>query len=815
LKLSPDSARKPEIIETPQKKKSPYLQVVEPEFSRQKSLSYLQLLRSYIRDNKSIHIRQDEGSDVSLNLSNIDFDKFMERLLGTGRDYNFQNWNHFSKRGQLKFNASIAGKRKKAAVTEMEFTEQEKEWKNYAEKIPIKKLSRSACLEYQYNPEYCFNSMIDVIDVTKMVTKNDPIKKNLQEKAKLMVYAPRIFNDPQDSLYQAGEFPTPAKTKAHPLHSLRLYESDFPDINANERSRKVRRIKRKMYKISKSLIKKDFYPIKGSDPAVFDTTLKMHEGFERYPMKKQGELKRQLSTKERFTNMASMSDKFLVDFVELDVKHSEMMQEHSHHLKQSHYYDEESEKSDDSSDLEPEEWYEGIMQNEKNKEEISQVNWSGEQVKITSGFSRHKMEVTVDSLNLQDIEIWLTGWSGFHKTIRKKLRLVMGHRYTVRFLLFCVTSNTLILTLDGIVSDNVSNILTNFNTFFTIVFWASYTLSLWGYGWSFLRSYFNIFDGVVVILSLVELTINLTQDNGQNGGSAISAFRALRILRVFRVLRVTRILRSLKFITVIITVITETVEQYFFIAIMLLLFLLIYALLGMQIYSGLLSPNLVLPRANYDTFSNSFLTVLQLVTFENWTDHIVLLYNTPVSKAITLAYIISWLIIGNYIFLNLFLALLLGGFESEEVIKSLQETVDEFKELKEQIKKQNLKMTRLIHELEEKKIRESKNINFIINTDIKQQIYEEEAVYDVLTEEKLKNRGTYFLERGYKNEESSLEELLYETLEESTNVNLLKRNATLKKREIYLDVYCHSSLYVFPRKHALRRFAATIVSHSW
>jgi hypothetical protein len=808
LKNSPETGRPNDLTDGSPKKKGPYTQALQG--SNKASMSYLHLLRSYIRDNNSQIKLEDPESDCSLNLSNLDFDRFMVRLLGASRDYNYQNWNHFSKRGQLKFN-NIVRKQKKM-LSEMDFTETERDWKSYADGIPVKKLARSACLEYQYDPEYCFNSMIDVIDITKLVANSDPRFKTF-DKPKSMLYNPRVFNDPHDSLYQESEFPFVSKKSKHALHSLRLYETDFPDVHANERSQRVRKMKREMYKTSKSLIKKDFLPIKQKDSMLFNISTYQENSFDQYSLKVPQFVSRRPTQKEGVKNIVGVSDKFLVDFVEIDVKHSD--KGGSTQSPKRKPESDSSVESDPSSDLEPEEWYEGIVNSEKQQDEINQLNWSGEQVKITSGFSRHKVEVTIDSLNFQDLDIWLRGWNGFHRTIRKYLRVLMNHRYMVRFLLICVIANTVILTLDGLVDDEAYKLLQNFNTFFTVVFWISFLFSLWGHGWGYLRSNFNVFDGIIVIVSGVELAINFSQDNGENGGSAISAFRALRILRVFRVLRVTRILRSLKFIIVIITVITETVEQYLYIAIMLLLFLLIYALLGMQLYGGKLPAQIILPRANFDTFTNAFLTVLQLVTFENWTDHVVLLYNTTVSSWITLIFIVSWLILGNYVFLNLFLALLLGGFESQEVIKSLQETVDEFKELKAQIKKQNLKMSSLVDELEEKRVRESRNINYIINTDLKQQIYEEEAMFDVLSEEKLKTRGIYYLERGFKHDESSLEDLLYQTLEESTNKLHLEKRATMKKREIYLDVYCTFSLYVFPKKHVLRKFAASVVSHSW
>lgn len=56
----------------------------------------------------------------------------------------------------------------------------------------------------------------------------------------------------------------------------------------------------------------------------------------------------------------------------------------------------------------------------------------------------------------------------------------------------------------------------------------------------YLKDRMNIFDSIIVSLSLIELFIF-----GSGGGSAISAFRSVRIFRTFRVLRVTRLVRSL------------------------------------------------------------------------------------------------------------------------------------------------------------------------------------------------------------------------------------------------------------------------------
>ena len=83
-------------------------------------------------------------------------------------------------------------------------------------------------------------------------------------------------------------------------------------------------------------------------------------------------------------------------------------------------------------------------------------------------------------------------------------------------------------------------------------------IKLYGFGLrKYANDYFNLFDGAVVILSMVEIVIeqvtasNSTENTSAvadedseeaqtSGTSAISAFRAIRIFRTFRVLRVSR-----------------------------------------------------------------------------------------------------------------------------------------------------------------------------------------------------------------------------------------------------------------------------------
>ena len=84
----------------------------------------------------------------------------------------------------------------------------------------------------------------------------------------------------------------------------------------------------------------------------------------------------------------------------------------------------------------------------------------------------------------------------------------------------------------------------------------------------------NYVDATVVILSLFEIIFL-----GDN--SSITAFRTIRVFRTFRVLRVARLFRYLKSMDLIIRRVSDSIQDFAFLALLLLLFTLIFALLGM------------------------------------------------------------------------------------------------------------------------------------------------------------------------------------------------------------------------------------------
>jgi hypothetical protein len=96
-----------------------------------------------------------------------------------------------------------------------------------------------------------------------------------------------------------------------------------------------------------------------------------------------------------------------------------------------------------------------------------------------------------------------------------------------------------------------------------------------------------------VIISFVELIFL------SGGNRAAGAFKTFR---TFRVLRVTKLFKALEFMKIIIKVVSKSLSSFIYVALLLLLFVFIYSLLGRQLYSQQLSfPDAPPLRGNYDT----------------------------------------------------------------------------------------------------------------------------------------------------------------------------------------------------------------------
>lgn len=318
-------------------------------------------------------------------------------------------------------------------------------------------------------------------------------------------------------------------------------------------------------------------------------------------------------------------------------------------------------------------------------------------------YSGRDVKPSLKSLQLGEVNylkfhLWSHGYIGYMEKLSQPIRKVINSKFFHILIIISVITNTIVLSIDHYgISSQMQNNLLSVNIAFTYIFCSEMTVKLFGYGpKNYFRDLMNSFDAAVVILSLVEIYF-LSQSK-----SAISAFRAARIFRVFKILRILRIaklFRYLRSMAHLFAVIGRSVSKYMYLGLLLLLLLMIYSLIGMQIFAGKLkkSPD---TRANFDSFHWSFVSTFQILSVENWQSILYLTMNSDVGYA-SCIFTITWIIIGNYIILNLFLAILLESFSGSAVEDNIRlEKEILFKGYSQRMKKKQEEKLKQIEELD-------------------------------------------------------------------------------------------------------------------
>ena len=218
------------------------------------------------------------------------------------------------------------------------------------------------------------------------------------------------------------------------------------------------------------------------------------------------------------------------------------------------------------------------------------------------------------------------------------------------------------------------------NFVLSVLFTLEMILKLIGLGpVQYVRDGYNRFDGLIVTFSLVELGISPPEflaPGHPGGGGGISALRSFRLFRIFKLARSWTDLR------IILEKIIMTLRDVSNFAVLLLLFMYILALVGMQFFSNRLrfdaeglpvsfsdyskyDPSQLehkdQPQAHFDSFGWAFVTIFQVLSGENW--NVVMYDCIRATGPGAVIFFLLLVIIGNFIILNLFLAILLINFD--------------------------------------------------------------------------------------------------------------------------------------------------------
>ncbi|XP_055897179.1 voltage-dependent calcium channel type A subunit alpha-1-like isoform X2 [Biomphalaria glabrata] len=199
----------------------------------------------------------------------------------------------------------------------------------------------------------------------------------------------------------------------------------------------------------------------------------------------------------------------------------------------------------------------------------------------------------------------------------------------------------------------------------------------------YFQSSFNIFDCVVIVGSIVEV---IWSEFKKGSSFGISVLRALRLLRIFKVTRYWSSLRNL------VISLLSSMRSILSLLFLLFLFIIVFALLGMQLFGGEMNFEEGRPSAHFDTFPIALLTVFQILTGEDWNE---VMYNGIKAHGgiekegmFFSLYFIVLVLFGNYTLLNVFLAIAVDNLANAQELTAAEEEQEAEEARREELEKE-------------------------------------------------------------------------------------------------------------------------------
>ncbi|XP_064019820.1 sodium channel protein type 1 subunit alpha isoform X5 [Pogoniulus pusillus] len=244
--------------------------------------------------------------------------------------------------------------------------------------------------------------------------------------------------------------------------------------------------------------------------------------------------------------------------------------------------------------------------------------------------------------------------------VKHFVNLVVMDPFVDLAITICIVLNTLFMAMEHYpMTDEFSNVLSVGNLVFTGIFTAEMFLKVIAMDpYYYFQEGWNIFDGFIVTLSLVEL--------------GLADVEGLSVLRSFRLLRVFKLAKSWPTLNMLIKIIGNSVGALGNLTLVLAIIVFIFAVVGMQLFGKnykecvcKIASDCVLPRWHMQDFFHSFLIVFRVLCGE-WIETMWDCMEVA-GQAMCLTVFMMVMVIGNLVVLNLFLALLLSSFSADNL----------------------------------------------------------------------------------------------------------------------------------------------------
>ncbi|XP_004676361.1 PREDICTED: sodium channel protein type 5 subunit alpha isoform X1 [Condylura cristata] len=245
-------------------------------------------------------------------------------------------------------------------------------------------------------------------------------------------------------------------------------------------------------------------------------------------------------------------------------------------------------------------------------------------------------------------------------SIKQRVKFMVMDPFADLTITMCIVLNTLFMALEHYnMTTEFEEMLQVGNLVFTGIFTAEMTFKIIALDpYYYFQQGWNIFDSVIVTLSLMEL--------------GLSRMGNLSVLRSFRLLRVFKLAKSWPTLNTLIKIIGNSVGALGNLTLVLAIIVFIFAVVGMQLfgknYSELrhqISDSGLLPRWHMMDFFHAFLIIFRILCGE-WIETMWDCMEVSGQSLCLLVFLLV-MVIGNLVVLNLFLALLLSSFSADNL----------------------------------------------------------------------------------------------------------------------------------------------------
>lgn len=260
---------------------------------------------------------------------------------------------------------------------------------------------------------------------------------------------------------------------------------------------------------------------------------------------------------------------------------------------------------------------------------------------------------------------------------RRKCRELVKSNFFYWLVIFLVFLNTLMISLEHhLQTESLTRVQDIANNVLLSLFTVEMILKIYSLGLqAYFVSLFNRFDCFVVCGGIVETILVEVQVMSPLG---VSVLRCIRLLRIFKITRYWTSLSNL------VASLLNSVRSIASLLLLLFLFIIIFSLLGMQLFGGKYNfEDMHVRRSTFDNFPQALLSVFQILTGEDWNSVMndgIMAYGGPSFPGVLVCiYFIILFVCGNYILLNVFLAIAVDNLAEAESLTSAQKEAAEEK----------------------------------------------------------------------------------------------------------------------------------------